>query len=348
MDGTEKHSSIDRRDFMKTSAMAVAGSSWLAASSAGAQDAKAGDGLDHRNERLGKMAYRKLGRTNFMSSRLVFGCGSALAGGRGVRLLEQSFEQGVNLYDVGTDKYYKGSEGYLAPFINEHRGDVFVVSKAMIREGLRFRAGEEAIDVKNAKAHAAYWSKLLDESLAALKTDYVDAYSIMGVDDPAVVKSEEMGNAFLKAKEAGKVGHFGISTHRRAQECLEAAIETGWYDLAMIGLTPAGWYDWITMNLVEGSPGLKELGPLLDRARAAGIGLIGMKVCRHIGMRRNEIAIYDRYYGEKLLSAPLSPFQRAYAYALENGIDVVNADMQNFKILEENVHAARTSDSYFA
>ena len=344
----KKQRPLDRRDFMKASAAAVAGSGLLTASVAEAQAAKEGDGLDHRNEQLDKMAYRKLGRTNFMSSRLVFGCGSALAGGRGVRMLEQSFEAGVNLYDVGTDKYYKGSEGYLAPFINKHRGEVFVVSKAMIREGLLFRAGEQAVDVANAKGHAAYWSKLLDESLVALKTDYVDAYYIMGVDEPAVVKSEEMGNAFLKAKGAGKVGHFGISTHRRAQECLEAAIETGWYDLAMIGLTPAGWYDWITMNLLQGSPGLKELRPLLDRARAAGIGLIGMKVCRHIGMRRKEVAMYDSYYGEKLLSAPLSPFQRAYAYALENGIDVVNADMENFKILEENLQVSKASHLYFA
>jgi hypothetical protein len=48
------------------------------------------------------------------------------------------------------------------------------------------------------------------------------------------------------------------------------------------------------------------------------------------------------------MSSPLTPFQRAYAYVLEHGLDVVNADMQNFKHLEENVIAAATSHAYFA
>jgi hypothetical protein len=38
----------------------------------------------------------------------------------------------------------------------------------------------------------------------------------------------------------------------------------------------------------------------------------------------------------------LNPFQRAYAYVLGHGLDVVNADMQNFKHLEENIIAAVT------
>jgi hypothetical protein len=47
------------------------------------------------------------------------------------------------------------------------------------------------------------------------------------------------------------------------------------------------------------------------------------------------------------LGSPLNSFQRAYAYILENGLDVVNADMQNFTHLEENIVAAATSKKYF-
>src|SRR4051794_25634452 len=60
------------------------------APSARTQDAPA-DGLIHRNERSG-MPYRKLGRTNFMCSRLVFGGGAALMGGKAVRLLKAAFD----------------------------------------------------------------------------------------------------------------------------------------------------------------------------------------------------------------------------------------------------------------
>ena len=91
--------SMDRRGFMKTSATVVAGSALLATGVATAKDSD--DGLDHRNERPDRMSYRKRGRTNFMCSRLVFGCGAALAGGKAVRLLWAPFENGINHCDVG-------------------------------------------------------------------------------------------------------------------------------------------------------------------------------------------------------------------------------------------------------
>ena len=49
-----------------------------------------------------------------------------------------------------------------------------------------------------------------------------------------------------------------------------------------------------------------------------------------------------------MVKAPLSPFQRSYAYVLAHGLDAVNADMQSFAHLSENVAAAATSAQYFA
>ena len=86
--------SIDRRAFMKTTAAAVAGPTVLAG---GEGAARVGDdGLDHRNERRDSMQYRQLGKTKFMASRLAFGCGAALAGGKAVHLLDHAFEAGIN------------------------------------------------------------------------------------------------------------------------------------------------------------------------------------------------------------------------------------------------------------
>jgi hypothetical protein len=132
---------------------------------------------------------------------------------------------------------------------------------------------------------------------------------------------------------------------------MEAAIETGWYDLAMIGITPAGWYDWTTKELEKDTPTMKELQPLLGKAQQAGMGLIGMKTVRYMapmksGGKDNDRA-FDGIYDDPLKGSPLNPFQRAYAYVLAHGLDVVNADMQNFKHLEENIVAAATSGKYF-
>ena len=142
-----------------------------------------------------------------------------------------------------------------------------------------------------------------------------------------------------------------MSTHKNAAKVLEAAIETGWYDLAMIGITPAGWYDWTTKELEKDTPTLIELEPLLKKARDTGIGLVGLKTVRYLAPMKSsgkgDRNAFDGIYDDKLRASPLNPFQKAYAYVLEHGLDVVNADMQNFKHLEENIVAAATSQSYF-
>ena len=94
-----------------------------------------------------------------------------------------------------------------------------------------------------AREAAQAWSAYLDNSLSELQVDHVDAYYLMGVNNAALVGSEEVYNAFETARQAGKVSYFGISTHENAAALLEVAIETGWYALAQIAITPAGWYD---------------------------------------------------------------------------------------------------------
>ncbi len=284
------------------------------------------------------MSYRKLGRTEIVCSRLVFGCGAALTGGKAVRLLDRAFEAGINCYDVGSDIYYKGSERSLAPFMKEHREDIWVISKAPT--SFRGKAHDE-ISVGQAREGAAYWTKLLEASLKDLKTDYVDAYSLMAVNNASLVQSEEIGNAFRKAREGGKVGHFGLSTHNNAQAVLEAAVKTGWYDLAMVAVTPGGWYDWDSKDLAKDTPSLSVLEPFLEGLRNKGIGLIGMKAVRHIAPKaalgKGDPTAFDGHYDASVKAWPFNPYQRSYAYVLAHGCDVVNADMQNFRHLEENL-----------
>lgn len=349
MKRVEDHRSMNRRDFMKVlAAAAVGGSSLMASIGPGVKISDASEELIHRNEQP-SMTYRRLGRTNFLSSRLVFGCGAALRNHTAVRLLNRAFEAGINHYDVGSDIYYKGSERNLAPFVKAHRDEIWLVSKAPTSMRLK---PEEAVSVGQARVAAEFWRQLLEGSLRDLQTDYVDAYYLMGVSNPSLIRCEEIYDVFLKARTAGKVGHFGVSIHKNTQKVLEATIETGWYDLAMIGITPAGWYDWTTKEIMEGTPPLLQMQPLLKRAHDTGIGLIGMKAARYLAPMgssgKGDPNAFDWLYSEHFLQAPLTAFQRSYAYVLEHGLDVVNADMQNFKHLEENLVAAATSHRYFS
>ena len=121
----------------------------------------------------------------------------------------------------------------------------------------------------------------------------------------------------------------------------------------MIAITPAGWYDWESKGILAGTRKMTDLRPVLDKARASGMGLVGMKAARHlaglpfVGWFDRPDAFQD-FYDEKLLAAPLSTFQRSYAFVLAHGLDVVNADMSSFAHLEENIAATVESPTYFA
>ena len=348
MKDPKSRNDISRKEFNRLIVTAATALPMLGPGKQSARSAQNDESADHRNERE-SMTYRRLGRTNFMSSRLVFGCGAALAGGKAVRLLDRAFEAGINHFDVGSDVYYKGSERSLAPFYKAKRDQIWVTSKAPV-SSVNIKP-DDPITPEMAKTAAKFWTKLLHGSLGDLQTDYIDAYYLMAVNNAELVKCEEMYKAFVEAKAAGKVGCFGLSTHKNANNVMRAAIETGWYDIAMVGITPAGWYDWTTKELEKETPTLTELRPLFDQARAVGMGLIGMKAVRYLApmksLGKDDPSAFDDIYETKLKSSSLNPFQRSYAYVLEHGIDVVNADMQNFKHLEENILAAATSFRFF-
>jgi aryl-alcohol dehydrogenase-like predicted oxidoreductase len=342
--------SISRRRFIQYLAMlAVGGRTFLSSGDARAAIYAARE-AGGSEAAWPKMSYRKLGRTNFNASRLVFGCGAALMFRSKDALLNAAYDAGINVFDVGYRGYYRNAEKNLAPFIRKVRDRVFLISKAPADLEAE---PDERITVQQARQAAESWGQRLDASLSELRVDHVDAYYLMASYNPSLIESEEVYRVFQKAKQAGKVAHLGLSTHRNAEKVLLTAAKTGWYDLAMIAITPGGWYDWESKSVLEGSKPMTGLQPVLEKARESGMGLIGMKAARHlaglpfVGWWSKSDA-FDEYYDEKLLAAPLSPFQRSYTYVLAHGLDVVNADMQSLAHLEENVIAATTSPEDFA
>ena len=349
MESEHRKGTTSRRRFIQYLAMlGVGGRAWLRSGDARAavQEAREAAGAEFA---WPEMSYRKLGRTGFNASRLVFGCGASLALWRKDELLNAAFDAGINVFDVGYRGYYRDAEENLAPFLRKVRDRVFLISKAPAELEAE---PDERITAQQAKRAAAAWGERLDASLVELQVDRVDAYYLMASSNPSLIESEEVYRVFQDARQAGKVAHLGLSTHRNAEKVLLAAARTGWYDLAMIAITPAGWYDWQSKSILEGSKPMTGLQPVLEQARESGMGLVGMKAARHIAGRwflpwGNPDA-FDEFYDPSLRAAPLSPFQRSYAYVLAHGLDVVNSDIRSLEQLEENVIATAASPKYFA
>ncbi len=342
----------NRRTFVQTLAMlGIGGQTLLRTGNVKAAVAEAQGRVDGG---LGwpAMTYRTLGRTGFEGSRLIFGCGASLARRPRDELLNVAFDTGVNVFDIGMGRYYGDAERNMAGFLKKVRDDIFLISKASVYIDDDAVGPFDEISVAQGKQAAEGWLGILEESLRDLQVDTIDAYYQMGANNPNLVGSEEMRMAFERARDAGKIKHWGVSTHENAEAVLAKAVETGWYDLAMIAITPAGWYDWNGRTIMAGSLPMADIRPVLAKAKESGIALIGMKAARFIAGRNwagwGDESAFDEHYDEALMRSKLTAFQRSYAFVLEHGVDAVNADIQNFLHLRENFAAAATSQEYFA
>jgi aryl-alcohol dehydrogenase-like predicted oxidoreductase len=341
---------VNRRKFMQYLAMIGVGGRALVQTGDARAAIYAAKGVAGDTPAWPKMSYRKLGRTGWNASRLVMGCGATLMFRQKDALLNAAYDAGINVFDVGYRGYYRNAEEHLAPFVKKVRDNIFLISKAPADLEIE---PNQTVTTAQAKQAAESWRKRMDGSLDELGVDHLDAYYLMASYNPSLIESDEVYRVFQNAKQAGKVSHLGLSTHRNAEKVLLAAARTGHYDLAMIAITPAGWYDWESKGVLEGTKPMAELRPILDEVRNSGMGLVGMKAARFLAGLPfvgwfDKPDAFQGFYDKELLEAPLSTFQRSYAFVLAHGLDVVNADMSSLAHLEENVAATVGSPTYFA
>jgi hypothetical protein len=187
----------------------------------------------------------RLGKTNLMVGRIGFG-GIPIqtpSEETAIRLVKESIELGINFID--TSRMYTSSEERIGKAIAGQRKRLVIATKSASRTGETVMAD-------------------LETSLKNLRTDYVDLYQFHNV------SSEENLQAVLapggpyemvhKAREAGKVRHIGITSHRLS--VAKEALLTDYFETVMVGL-----------NFVN-TEAADELLPL---ARQRDVGIIIMK-----------------------------------------------------------------------
>ncbi len=189
------------------------------------------------------MEYRILGKTGLKISRMGFGGIPIQRVDEKItrELIHRLADEGVNYID--TAKAYTVSEVYLGYALEGIRDKFVLATKSMAR-------------TKEAMA------KDIDDSLAKLRTDYIDLYQVHNPNAANVDQVIAEGGALealMEAREAGKIGHIGITLH--SVELFERALEMDWVETIMF-----------PYNLVE-----QQASELIKTCAEKNIGFIDMK-----------------------------------------------------------------------
>ena len=345
-------------------------------------DANAGEWRNRNPE----MAYRRLGRTNYMVSEII--CGGNTIAPDNFRHVEEAIERGLNYLDTAP-AYGRGQSelGYAKVIAGAKRERVFLNTKVSIWTSNRnaiFKAiydslaGSEQAKIQSKISEelerrrlldpdhichyfggqedamrasllsnamerkygdrvdrpAEYRDRLLDsvdDSLKALGTDYLDLLMVPHGANSAyeVTAFPEIFEAFETLRKAGKVRHFAVSAHSDPGGVLEGVVESGQYSAAMVA------YNIVNHSYVDAA---------LDKAQAADLGVIAMKVARpcHHG-RGNGLPNDPRRVAmiEQAVPGDLSVPQKCYLWALrDTRIAAVNSELKNSAMVADNLPLA--------
>ncbi len=189
------------------------------------------------------MKYVTLGKTGLNISRVGFG-GIPIQkiDAQGTKkIAEALMDAGVNYID--TARGYTVSEEYIGFALEGNRDKFVLATKSMARTKEAMAADVET-------------------SLKNMRTDYIDLYQIHNPSMEQLNQVVAPGGALealLEAKEAGKIGHIGITMH--SAEVFKAALEMDWVETIMF-----------PYNIVE-----TQCEDLIHQCAEKNIGFVAMK-----------------------------------------------------------------------
>ncbi len=203
----------------------------------------------------GKVDRRRFGKIGKDVSILGLGLGSSYykpydqERETGQMLLESALKAGINYWD--TSHNYSTSEDIIAPVVEKHRNEIYLVSKSAQRSYDGFQ-------------------RELESSLKRLRTDKIDLYHLHNIRPNDSLDEMEKGcfRAVYKAKEEGVIKSFGVTGHSGAGLLVDAIKR---FDPdALLTIFPC--------NRPDNGRYEDDLLPL---ARERNMGVVGMKTVKH-------------------------------------------------------------------
>ncbi len=208
---------MDRRDFIRASAIGLAGAGTMFSPGA----VRAGQEAPPVTAKI--KAYRTLGRTGFMASDIGIGTSQTFS----TPVLSAALDAGVNYFDT-SEGYGRGqAERSIGEAIKgRDRKSLFITTKIRVDEG----AGTEQVAEK------------VGQCLERLQTDYLDCVMLSSPPTAASVKNETYHKGMEELKKQAKVRFTGVASHGSRQpgqgdpmeDVLLAAVEDGRFDVILV------------------------------------------------------------------------------------------------------------------
>jgi uncharacterized protein len=199
------------------------------------------------------MPMAKLGKTGLQVSRYCVGGYHMRVNGEetAIAIIRRARELGVNFFDSAR-LYHNGASdvAYGKAFSPAERQKVMLMSKAQVY------SYDGAM-------------KLLEETLRDMKTDYLDLWTCHQVatmqEVDQIFAPKGALEAFVKAKQQGKVRHIGFSGHRDPEVHQRLITSTNEWETVQMPI-----------NLIDPHY-LSFINNVLPKARAKGMGVLAMK-----------------------------------------------------------------------
>jgi predicted aldo/keto reductase-like oxidoreductase len=146
----------------------------------------------------------------------------------------------------------------LGILLKSYPRESFVISTKIHVGGMN-DAGEFTSDTKPSEI-----TKKFEISMERLGLEYVDILYLHAIETRQAAMYEPVLQAMSKIKKSGKARFLGVSTHTNMPQVLDAAVDSGVYDVVLTSYNYQ-MKDW------------KEMEVAIKRVADAGIGIIGMK-----------------------------------------------------------------------
>jgi len=243
-------SNFNRRNFLKAGVLGATG----------AMMSKVVTAVDNTSDPLSpekkeaKIVTRALGKTGIVLPVVSMGVMRA----DNPNLCKAALAKGIVHLDTAHGYQEGKNETMLGDFLKQYPRESFVISTKVSLSGVS-RSGEITPELK-----ASELTEKLDISLGRLGLKYVDIFYLHGASSRELVLNNVVLKELKEIKKSGKARFVGLSTHRNMNLVIDAAVESGVYDIVLTS------YNYQMKND-------KALEEAIARAAGAGLGIVGMK-----------------------------------------------------------------------